>query len=308
MGWKPLFYDAMLPILRRLGPETCDCGLAALGRLVSAWPARARDQRAALAAASRALDLDRDPLPASLAANLARFAARDYPLDGLADADVFARFEVEGFEHLAAALDAGRGAIVLGCHLGAYVSGLHWMFRRGVPLRLLAQRPSHVSGYLQAVFDRDSPHPQSGFFLRRRMPAGEGAACLVRARAALRDGLAVYLSGDIPWPSCHARPGRLLGGDRPFQSVWAELAAITGAPILPVFCRHRPGGRYALTFDPPFAADPATAVPRYLARLEVMIAAHPEEAVAHLTWPCYRDEALAPATASGLGAIPIAGR
>jgi hypothetical protein len=70
--------------------------------------------------------------------------------------------------------------------------------------------------------------------------------------------------------------------------VWADLSAISGAPVVPMFCLHQPGGRYALIFDPPSHPDPISAVPRYLARLESLIAAHPGEAVAHLTWPCYQ--------------------
>ncbi|MDB5349354.1 MAG: Lauroyl/myristoyl acyltransferase [Planctomycetota bacterium] len=289
-SWKFLFYDALLPLLRRLGPSRCDAVLAGLGRLASAWPPTKAAQIAAMETARDALGADWDVRAArkALAANVARFVARDYPLDGLTRDEVFSRFDIQGFEHLESTLAQGRGAILLGCHLGAYLAGVHWLYRTGAPVRLLVQRPGHVSGFLNEQIHRaDTPHPQSGFFLRRRMPAGEGAERLVRARMALRDGLAVYLSGDIPWPSCHARPGRFLGQSRPFQSVWAELSSITAAPVVPIFCLHQPGGRYALRFDPPFHPNPATAVPQYLERLESLIAAHPSEAVAHLTWPCY---------------------
>ena len=146
----------------------------------------------------------------------------------------------------------GRGAVLVGSHLGAHVAGLHWLYRRGVPLRLLVQRPGHVSGELNRRFDRiDDPHPQSGFFLRRDMATGQCVERLVRTRAALRDGLAVYLNGDIPWPGPNTRPGRLLGQHRRFLSVWTDLAALTRAPVFLIFCTHRPGGRYALTIDPP---------------------------------------------------------
>ena len=33
---------------------------------------------------------------------------------------------------------------------------------------------------------------------------------------------------------------------------WAELAAQTRVPVFLVFCNHLPGGRYALTIDPPW--------------------------------------------------------
>ena len=109
-----------------------------------------------------------------------------------------------------------------------------------------------------------------------------------RARAALRSGQAVYLPGDIPWPGPNTRPGRLLGRAHRFLSVWADLASATGAPVFHVVCTHAPGGRFALTIDPPWRLAPGdqqAAVDRFLARLEAAIAAEPAEAIAHLLWP-----------------------
>jgi hypothetical protein len=168
---------------------------------------------------------------------------------------------------------------------------VHGLYRRGVPLRLLVQRPGHVSGALNRRFDRDDvPYPQSGFFLRRGLSPVLAVERILRARAALRDGLAVYLTGDIPWEGPNSRPGRLLGQARRFQSVWADLAAQTRVPVFLVFCNHRDGGRYTMTIDPPWTLAPGdepSAVIRYLDRLERAIAAQPADAVAHLLWPCY---------------------
>ena len=145
-----------------------------------------------------------------------------------------------------------------------------------------------MSRFLKREFDRtDDAYPQVGFFLRRRMSPGEGAERLIRARAALRAGMAVYLSGDVPWPSCHARIGRFLGLSRFFQAAWVDLAEASGTAVIPMFCLHRPEGRYELTFDAPFWPEPASALDRFLERLESEIARNPSEALAHLTWPCY---------------------
>jgi hypothetical protein len=156
---------------------------------------------------------------------------------------------------------------------------------------LLVQRPRHVSPALQDRFDRDGGlFPQSEFFLRRTLPPCAAAERMLRARGALRQNMAVYLTGDIPWAGPNARPGRLLGVDHLFLSVWADLAVLARAPVIPMFCTHRPKGRLALTFDPPWTIAPGgenAAVARYLARLEDEIAARPADAVAHLLWPCY---------------------
>ncbi|CAN5826624.1 hypothetical protein BH23PLA1_BH23PLA1_16870 [soil metagenome] len=293
LSWKPLFFDALLPTLRRLGPVGCDAALTVLGRTLAAWPPRARHLARRLEHARFDLGAHWNPrdVRTALAANHLRFVARDYTLAGLSDAEALDRFDLRGVEHLDATLDQGRGVILLGCHLGGYLAAMHWMQRRGVPLRLMVQRPRHVSAELGRLFDRtEGPHPQSGFFLRRGMPAADRALRLIRARSALLDGLAVYINGDVAWPSSCARPGRLLGRRRTFLSAWADLAVLTGAPVVPVFCTHQPAGRFALSFDPPWtltSGSEAAAVARYLERLEAEIVAHPADAVAHLLWPSF---------------------
>lgn len=294
--WKFWFYEAFLPALRRLGPARGDAVLDRLGRLADRlWPPRRAAHTDALARARDVLGggdaRGPEAVRADLAANAMRFLSRDYPLDDPDDAAVLARFDVRGDEALRAALAEGRGAILVGSHLGAHIAAVHGLYRLGVPLRLLVQRPNHVSRALNRRFNRDEPpHRQSEFFLRRGLAPGQAVERLVRARAALRDGLAVYLTGDIPWSGSNSRPGRLLGQSRMFLSVWADLAVLTRAPVFLLFGGHRPGGRYALSIDPPWSlapGDEAPAVTRYLARLEAEIAANPADAVAHLLWPCY---------------------
>ena len=121
----------------------------------------------------------------------------------------------------------------------------------------------------------------------------------------------MYVNGDVAWPSGCARPGRLLGHRRTFLSAWADLAVMTGAPVIPVFCTHRPAGRFALTFDPPWTIDLGSeeaVVARYLERLEAEIAAHPADAVAHLLWPSFQappEGNAAPAPATHLPRRPV---
>lgn len=294
--WKSLFYEALLPAARRLGPACADAILAGLGRSSLAWPPRRRALFESLTRARGALGAGWDPRDerTGLAAAVPRFLARDYPLEGTTPDQLAARFEVRGFEHVEATLARGRGVVLLGSHLGGHMAGLHWLYRREVPLRLLVQRPRHVSPTLQRRFDHaDGPHPQPALFLRRGLPPGAAAERLLRARAALRDGMAVYLAGDIPWPGPNARPGLLLGESHAFLSIWADLAVLSRVPVIPMFCTHLPGGRYELTFDPPWtlaAGSESAAVARYLERLEAEVAAHPADAVAYLTWPCYGPE------------------
>lgn len=292
--WKFAFYELFLPVLRTLGPSRCDAILRRLGQtLTLVWPGRRARLQSALTKVQGALDLDGpvENLWLDLAANTARFLARDYTLDGRSDATLFTRFEVVGCENLERAIAAGGGVILVGSHLGAYIAGMHWLFRKRLPVRALVQRPRHVSRILARLFDRaQGPYAQSEMFLRRNLPPADAIELLIRARAALREGLALYLCGDIPWQGPNGRPGRLLGQERRFLAIWTELAVLTRAPVFHVFCVHLPGGRFRLELEAVgqvHAGEENEAVADYLKGLEARIATDPAQAVAHLLWPCF---------------------
>jgi len=293
--WKFYFYEALLPTLATLPPPRADAVVRAAGR-ASAFLRPGR--RARLKAAMDRVDalLKRDGGPASwrsLAESASRFAARDYPLDVASDPRALDRFDVRGFQDVQKILGRGQGAILVGSHLGAHIAGMHWLFRRGLPVRAMVQRPKHVSRELSRRFDSDaSPFPQAEFFLKRDLAPADAVERMMRARAALREGLAVYLNGDIVWDGPNTRTCRLLGREHRFLAVWAELACLTGAPIVLVFCRHLAGGRFGIDFkplDPAASARPERLLAAYLAEVEAQVALDPAEAVAYLTWPCYAD-------------------
>ncbi|WP_165066244.1 lysophospholipid acyltransferase family protein [Paludisphaera rhizosphaerae] len=299
--WKFYFYELLLPGLGAIRPERADAIVRSAG-----WgstylrPGRRSRLKTAMDRVNTLLkrsDADRADWRA-LAESAARFTARDYPLDGVGDAEALARFDVSGFDDVQEALGKGRGVILVGSHMGAHIAGMHWLFRRGLPIRALVQRPKHVSRELNRRFDEAvSPYPQSEFFLRRGLPATAAVERMMQARSALRDGLALYLNGDIVWEGSNTRTCRLLGRDHEFLAVWAELACLTRAPVFFVFCRHLDAGRFAIEFkrlDPATPNKPDLLLAAYLAEVEAQVARDPSEAVAYLTWPCYTE---APETA-----------
>lgn len=297
VSWKFAFYGLLLPVVRALGPARGDAVLGFLGWLVTVLRlGRRRRLCSSLARAQTALDTDWSiavTWPA-LAANTARYLARDYMLDRQTDQAVRDRFDVRGHERLRATLADGRGAILVGSHLGGHIAAVHWLFRSGLPLRLLVQRPRHVSRDLNRQFDAGGPHPQAELFLRRDLSPAVAVERVFRARATLRDGLAIYLNGDIPWAGPNTCPGVLLGRPRDFLAIWTELAVLTGAPVFFVFCTHRPGGRFAIEIEPVghlHLGEEVNAVADYLKQLEARIASNPADAVAYLTWPCYQSPA-----------------
>ena len=293
LSWKPLYYQAFLPVVRCLAPGCRDWLLAILGRLISAFRT---ERRGEIFRAVRRADLaleagwNQREVARNLASSLPRFAARDYLLDGLGDRAALGLFDVEGDEALQAALEAGRGAIIVGSHFGGHVAGLHWLYRRGVPLRVLVQRPNHVSRYLQAKFNEPGPHAQSTLFLKRDLSPCAATDRLLRTHAAIRDGMVIYFTGDIPWAGSNTRPGRLLGRETEFLSIWADVAALTKVPVFLSLCTHARGGRYRLSLESLGILRPGEeglAVAQFLARLDAEIAANPTEAIAHLLWDHY---------------------
>ncbi|WP_337175562.1 hypothetical protein [Paludisphaera sp.] len=293
--WKFYFYEMLLPGLGAMSPERADAIVRRAG-WISTYLRPGR--RARLKGAMDRVDalLRRDGGKAAwrdLAESAARFTARDYPLDGATDAEALARFDAVGFEAVREAMAKGRGAILVGSHMGAHVAGMHWLFRREPAIRALVQRPKHVSRELDRRFDAAvAPYPQAEFFLRRDMAPAAAVGRMMQARAALRDGHALYLNGDIVWDGPNTRTCRLLGREHPFLAVWAELACLTRAPVFLVFCRHLDAGRFAIEFKPLDAASPARPeqlLAAYLAEVEAQVARDPAEAVAYLTWPCYTD-------------------
>jgi len=170
--------------------------------------------------------------------------------------------------------------------LRAYIGSFAKAFRFGC----LYSAPGTSRASLIADSKGD-PHPQAEMFLRRDLSPAVAIERVFRARAALRDGLAIYLNGDIPWVGPNTCAGLMLGRTQRFLAIWTELAVLTGAPVFLVFCTHLPGGRFALEIEAIGHLRPGeedTAVADYLKQLEARIATSPADAVAHLSWPCYQ--------------------
>ncbi|WP_165226839.1 LpxL/LpxP family acyltransferase [Aquisphaera insulae] len=314
--WKFAFYELLLPALRLLGPRRADAALGALGRAhARLWPPRRAALRAAIAEASEALDLgDRNPDEEwqALAAGACRFLARDYLLETRSDEEALGRFEVHGLDALRRAGDRGRGVLLVGSHFGAHIAGLHWIFRAGLPVRALVQRPPHVSPTLGRYFDDlQRPGAEDDLFLRRGLKPDAAVTILLRARRALREGRMVYLCGDIPWEGANTRAGRILGRKHRLLSIWTDLASLLDVPVFHVFCKHLPGGRYRLDLDEIGRVrhgEEDDALADYLKNLEGHIAASPDQAAAHLLWPCYHPAGCIPGDDASLTSTPRASR
>jgi KDO2-lipid IV(A) lauroyltransferase len=143
--------------------------------------------------------------------------------DGVLDA----QSEVEGLERLRAALDAGRGAILLGAHMG-----------NGA---LLTARLARAGWPVSVVF-REARMMSTGFFEQglslygiEGIPANAGLRAYVQMLDALKRGRVLFVIMDQGMKA--AQDGitmRFLGKEMPMSAGPAQLARQSGAPVLPL--------------------------------------------------------------------------
>jgi lauroyl/myristoyl acyltransferase len=136
------------------------------------------------------------------------------------------RAELEGIEHLRAALAEGRGAIVMAAHLGNAAL---------VPLCLAN------AGWPVSVLYKESRMMSADFFLEglerygiQGIAANAGLRAYGQMLAALKQGRVVFLMLDQGVK--HARDGqvhRFLGKDMPMPAGPAQLARAARAPVVP---------------------------------------------------------------------------
>ena len=77
-----------------------------------------------------------------------------------------------------------------------------------------------------------------------------------------------------------------------FSATWVRLAALTGAPVVPVFCPMLADGTYHIDFRPPFhvpkdAPGNGQVLPwvqSYLETLEDEVRRHPENSNEYFFW------------------------
>jgi KDO2-lipid IV(A) lauroyltransferase len=229
----------------------------------------------------------------ALAGNQVWWRTRDLLLDGVPDRRVEPMFTISGREILDGALASGGGVILLTSHFGGHLLPAHWLVRQHYPLRFYMERPRHVSRFLERHFDSEGPLSQDKLFISRKGDAAGSAGSILRAAKALKAGMALYLAGDVRWSGPNTQPGTFLGTRRQFSATWVSLAAMTGVPVVPVFCHMLPEGTYRIEFlasftvphDANAAGRAQTWVQSYLTLLEERVRRHPSNSNEYFFWP-----------------------
>jgi KDO2-lipid IV(A) lauroyltransferase len=144
------------------------------------------------------------------------------------DDDVLdAQTEVEGLGRLRAALDAGRGAILLGAHMGNGALLTARLARAGWPITVVYREARMMSaGFFE--------HGLAQYGIEG-IPANAGLRAYVRMLDALKRGRVLFVIMDQGTKA--AQDGivlRFLGKEMPMSAGPAQLARQSGAPVLPL--------------------------------------------------------------------------
>ncbi|WP_435018988.1 lysophospholipid acyltransferase family protein [Tundrisphaera sp. TA3] len=295
VGLQKHILRVILPILRLWPARLSAAFLDWIGWVDYALVPGQKDRYAEVVARARR-ELDRAwddrAVARRLSSGLVTWRTRDRLLDGMSDRKALDRFIVHGKEHLDAALAEGRGAILLANHFGSHMTSSHWLFRQGYDLRLFSERPRNVSKYLGQQFRTDGPLGQEKLFISRRSTPTEAAGSILRASRVLKAGMVLKIASDVRWHGGHTAPGHFLGKTYQFSTTWIVLAAMTGAPIVPVFARPDDRGRYILDFlpsfhvpaDAPRNGEASTYVQHALDLITEQVRLHPEQSNDYFYW------------------------
>ncbi|WP_343223465.1 acyltransferase [Lysobacter sp. GX 14042] len=183
------------------------------------------------------------------------------------------RIEVEGAQALHRQLEAGRGVLMFGSHLGSF-EVLRVLARTRPEIRLRVVLDVGHNPAMTQLLDALNPE-----VARTVIDAGrDGPGVALAIAEALEQGALVALLVDRAHEGQASVPAEFCGHPAPFpQAPWL-IAAATGAPVVLGFGLYRGGNRYRLVFEP-FSEgirmrrqDRAVALPAlvgdYAARLE----------------------------------------
>lgn len=172
---------------------------------------------------------------------------------------------VHGLEQLEAQLAPGRGAILLGAHIGSFEA-----------LRVLAEARPDLK--VRMLMDRGQT-PALTELLHALNPAvadmvidagGDGTTAVLAIRDAAAKGALVGLLGDRARPGEATRKARFFGAPAQFPIAPHLIAAALELPVVLAFGLYRGGNRYEVFFENFGAGEPIPRSERQ-ARLEDLV-------------------------------------
>lgn len=242
---RALLYPITLYFLLRRGPER---------RASRAWLSTALGRRASLADIARHIHcfastiLDRVFL---LSGELRRFSMR-----------------VVGVEPLHELLDAGRGVLLFGSHLGSF-EVLRVLARERPQARLRVVLDQAHNQAITQLLDALNPEIAANVI----DAAQDGPALMLQIHEAIAAGEMVALLVDRAQPGEPTLQVPFFGRPAPLPLAPWQLAAVLGAPVMLAFGLYRGGNRYDLVFEA-FSDGERVPRPGRRARIAALIAGY----------------------------------
>lgn len=185
-------------------------------------------------------------------------------------AELLARVEIHGREHLDRAFATGRGALLFAAHFTTLEVGVA-VLEAIAPRASCMYRPQR-NAMMDVIIKRGRHR-----FAREQIPR-DNVRALVRS---LRDNYAVVYLPDQTYLGKQSELLPFFGEPAITNTATSKLASISGTTVLPYFFRRLPDGRYRVDILAPLtdfpSASPAEDTRRLFALLEGYIRLAPEQ-------------------------------
>jgi len=153
-------------------------------------------------------------------------------------------FTRQGHEHLVRQCASGRGAVLLGAHLGSFEAMRAGGVADGIPIRILGYFAN--ARRINALLERLDPRQAARVIHLGEDPVGS----VVRVRASIDEGCLVALLGDRVGLNERVVRANFLGAEADFPAGPFLLASLLACPVYLVFGIYRGPNRYELSCEP----------------------------------------------------------
>lgn len=207
-------------------------------------------------------------------ASYARYWVESLRLPAMDPVVVDRRFSIEGLEHIAAAREAGAGAILALPHVGGWEVGGSWFVRQGFPLAVVVEpvKPPELFEWFAGL------RRSFGFTV---IPLGKGAGGEVMRALRANQVVALVTDRDIAGGGVEVE---FFGEKTTLPGGPAVFALRTGAPLLPTAVYFDGDGHHAVVRPPlpvqrlgRLGEDSARLTQALASELEGLIRAAPEQ-------------------------------
>ena len=244
------------------------------GRLAFALVKSARATVSANLAQVMGLPSDSELLRASVREAFDRYAEYWYEtfrLRVMSRAELYSRMSAEGLEHMAAAIDAGKGAIAVAAHMGNWDAAGAYVAAEGFDVVAVAEalRPKR----LLDLFVR---HREEIGMKIISLEKGGKVAQQLSERLAGNCVVALVADRDLSGKGIEVE---MFGAKRNLPAGPAVLSTSTGAPIL-VVSVYSEGERWRMHISPPLEISPSGNVREDVVALTRVMAGEFEKAIA----------------------------